>query len=181
YELEQAQPTATTHLTAGYLALCGARGRPNRPEDKASNVNWAIRLVCKYDIKKDAEWARLMSVVFAEARESRIPIDAADQVRLCDALASVEATAAAAADAYEELAAAALDKVRPEHAWLYGRAAQVHGAGTPRGLVLLKMTCQDAAPAAAFYAQRQWNFDDVVYTYLERLASFREKNPEAVP
>jgi Flp pilus assembly protein TadD len=35
-------------FTAGYLALCGAKGRPNQADDKAKNVAWAIRLLSKY-------------------------------------------------------------------------------------------------------------------------------------
>ena len=30
-------------LTAGYLALCGARGKPSQPEAKIQNVVWAVR------------------------------------------------------------------------------------------------------------------------------------------
>ena len=79
-------------LTAGYLALCGAKGKPTQPEDKARNVHWAIRLVAKFDLKRNPEWANLQSHIFAEARSAGLPIALEDQIRLCDVLASVDAT-----------------------------------------------------------------------------------------
>src|SRR5262249_27963573 len=35
-------------VTAGYLALCGARGTPTREDDKARNVAWAISVVTQF-------------------------------------------------------------------------------------------------------------------------------------
>src|SRR5262249_33508133 len=141
YEIESAQPNERTYQAAAYLALCGAKGKPYRPEDKINNVMWAVSLLSRYDVKGDAEWARIGSAVFAEARAHHIAIAAGDQARLCDALASVAATDPEAAEAYEELAATAPDQVRDEHAWLYARAAQIHGIGRERGLVLMARTC----------------------------------------
>ena len=42
YEIESAQPTDKTYQSAAYLALCGAKGKPYRPEDKINNVVWAV-------------------------------------------------------------------------------------------------------------------------------------------
>lgn len=175
YEIEAAQPNDRTYQSAAYLALCGARGKPYRPEDKINNVLWAISLLRQYEVKGDAEWARIYSAVCAEARANHLAVSADDQVRLCDALASVSAADAEAAAAYEELAATAPERIRPEHAWLYARAAQVHCVGNARGLPLLAATCADDSAAAAYFAEREWNFADVVYTYLERLAASREE------
>ena len=55
-------------LTAGYLALCGALGKPSKPEDKVQNVVWAIRLVTQFNAPRDNEWIALVSDLFAEAR-----------------------------------------------------------------------------------------------------------------
>src|SRR5262249_32027937 len=87
-ELEQPRD----YLTAGYLALCGARGKPARPEDRPLNVQWAVRMVCKFNLPNDAEWAGLCSKVFAEARAVGLELAVEDQVQLCDLLASVGAT-----------------------------------------------------------------------------------------
>src|SRR5262249_5901441 len=51
------------HLTAGYLALCGSLGKPTQAEDKPRNVTWAIRLLARFPITGDAEWARIASAV----------------------------------------------------------------------------------------------------------------------
>src|SRR5262249_45365387 len=86
--------------TAGYLALLGARGKPSRPEDKIRNVTWAIRLVDQFTAPGDCEWAGLISAIFVEARELALPIDADDQIYLCEHLLSVKATDPLAAAAY---------------------------------------------------------------------------------
>src|SRR5262249_14841746 len=54
--------------------------------------------------------------------------------------------------------------------WLYCRAAQQHGVRSENDLALFARTCQERAESAAYYAQRQWNFEDVEYLYLERSA-----------
>src|SRR5262249_2898713 len=51
-------------ITAGYLALCGARGKPARPEDRSRNVLWAIRLAAQFTAPGDVEWANLVSAIF---------------------------------------------------------------------------------------------------------------------
>ena len=47
-------------LTAGYLALCAACGKPDRPEDKGPNIAWAIRTIRQFsdEIDSDGEWTR---------------------------------------------------------------------------------------------------------------------------
>src|SRR5262249_815226 len=62
------------HLTAGYLALCGALGKPTQEDDRPRNVAWAIRLLSRFPITGDAEWARICSAVFAAARDLALPV-----------------------------------------------------------------------------------------------------------
>jgi tetratricopeptide (TPR) repeat protein len=175
YEIESTQPTDRTYQSAAYLALCGAKGKPYRPEDKINNVVWAIALLLRFDVKGDAEWARICSAVFAEARAHHIGVAANDQLRLCDTLASVAATDPEAAEAYEELFASAPELVKSEHAWLYARAAQQHGVGGMRGLPLLMQTCREDSGAETYFFQHDWDFGEVVYTFLHRLAASREQ------
>jgi tetratricopeptide (TPR) repeat protein len=105
YEMEDPKDP----LTAGYLALCGAKGKPTRPEDKEKNVLWAIRLVGKLSFPQNAEWAKLLSHLFAEARSASVAVPREDQERLCDVLVSVDAIDPLAAAAYAELATALLE------------------------------------------------------------------------
>jgi tetratricopeptide (TPR) repeat protein len=158
-------------LTAGYLALCGARGKPTQVEHKQRNVVWAIRLLAGFDLPGSAEWAGLCSGVFAEARDLSLPLAVEDQVRLCDTLAAAGATDPAAAAAYAHLTATAPDAVRSEHAWLYCRAAQQHGYGGPQDLDLFARAFADGTSFRAFCAQRQWDIEEIEFTYLERFAS----------
>src|SRR5262249_12943834 len=125
------------YLTAGYLALCGAKGKPTRPEDKDKNVAWAVWLVSQFQAPGDREWADLLNQIFAEARSLRLPVPVPDQVRLCEALAAVDATDPVSAAGFAHLAETLARQkgepetqrvFRPEYAWLYGRAAQQHGA-----------------------------------------------------
>jgi tetratricopeptide (TPR) repeat protein len=158
---------------AGYLALCGALGKPIRDEDKARNVEWAIALLARYDMPGDLEWARINSAVFAEARKLGIAISVENQVRLCDVLAGVNAVDAEAAAAFAQFAATAPDQVRPVHAWLYCHAAHVHGFTSEQDLALFGITFRDESAAAGFYAQRKWDLEAVALTYLERCAAQR--------
>jgi tetratricopeptide (TPR) repeat protein len=158
------------HLTAGYLALCGALGKPSQEGDKAKNVAWAIRLLARFDAPGDAEWARLNSLIFAEARAVPLPIPVEDQGRLCNLLASVDAVDLRAAAAYDQLAATSPADLRSEHAWLYSQASvqQVWTGG--QDLSLLARTVLEAEPARAFFSKRHWDFDAVEYACLERHA-----------
>jgi tetratricopeptide (TPR) repeat protein len=158
---------------AGYLALCGALGKPIREEDKARNVEWAIALLMRYDMPGDSEWARINSAVFTEARKLGIPVAVENQVRLCDVLASVKAVDAEAAAAYAQLAATSPDQVRPVYAWLYCRAAHVHDFTSDQDLALFGITFRDETSASAFYAERQWDLETGALTYLERCAAQR--------
>ncbi|HZT81562.1 MAG TPA: tetratricopeptide repeat protein, partial [Gemmataceae bacterium] len=169
--LEQEEPK--NPFTAGYLALCGAMGKPLQPEDKVKNVLWAVRLLSRFDVPNNTEWARIYSTVFVEARLHGIAVPAEDQVRLCDVLAGVSATDPAAAAAYAHLAATAPDAVRSEYAWLYCKAAREHGFSCDRDLDLFGRTFREEPAARAFYQQRGWDFDEVAFTYLERCAAQR--------
>ena len=161
------------HLTAGYLALCGALGKPQQETDRSKNVAWSIRLLSKYEVYGDAEYANLCSRVFAEARTLEMPVAAEDQVLLCDNLSSVFATDALAAAAYDYLAVSHPESLRPEHAWIYCQAAHLNQLSGARDLELFARTFQDAEAAGQFFAQRGWDFDAVEFTYLERAAKAR--------
>src|SRR5262249_4799403 len=97
-----------------------------------------------------------------------------------DVLASVNATDPQAAASYLHLAGTAPEFLRPEHAWLYGRAAQQYGLPGPGDLDLFARIfgpdpggADGQAAARAFYAPRQWDIDEVEYTYLEHAAAQR--------
>jgi tetratricopeptide (TPR) repeat protein len=169
--LEQEEPK--TPLTAGYLALCAALGKPNRPEDKPNNVQWAIRLLARYDLPGDAQRARLSSRVFSEARALGLAVAREDQVRLAEALRSVHATDPSAAAALAHLAATHPETLRPEHAWLYCRAAQQHGVTSDQDLLLFGIAFRDPAAMREFFTEQQWDFDEVTFTYLECWAAHR--------
>jgi|GEM_PF-970182 len=164
------QESPPNPLTASYLALCAAKGMPTQPEVRAKNVAWAVHLLSQFHVPTNAEWASVCNAVHAEARSLGLPIPTEDQLRLCDALAAVQAADARAAAAYEHLMASAPAAVRPEHAWLYCRAAQQHRLRGGRELDLFALTFSHAAAARTFYEQRQWDFNELEYAYLERQA-----------
>jgi tetratricopeptide (TPR) repeat protein len=157
-------------LTAGYLALCGAKGKANKPEDVPLNIAWAIRTVTQFTAPRDAEWAGLVSDIFAEARRQNVPVSLDDQLYLCEHLLSVDACDADAADAYHHLQASHPGAMRPEYAWLYCRAAALHGVEGEHALTLFALTFADQAAVRAYFEARQWRFEDVEYAYLERAA-----------
>jgi tetratricopeptide (TPR) repeat protein len=164
--MEQTQDRITT----GYLALCGARGTPTRPEDKIENVSSAIRLISPFTAPGDAEWAGLASAIFAEARAIGLVQNKDDQLYLCEHLASVHASDAAAADGFHHLQATYPEAVRSEYAWLFCRAAQAQGAKGPLSLSFFARTFTDPGPARAYFAEQGWDFDALEITYLERAA-----------
>src|SRR5262245_45791366 len=115
--LEQEQPKSP--ITAGYLALCGALGKPTNLDDKPKNINWSLRLLASFPLPTSAEWATLACDVHAEARRFNVAVGLEDQRLLCDSLAGLHAFDAKAAVAYGHLAATHPEAVRPEHAFLY--------------------------------------------------------------
>ncbi|MBL8793828.1 MAG: tetratricopeptide repeat protein [Planctomycetia bacterium] len=173
-------------FTAGYLALCGALGKPNRVEDKPNNVAWAIRLIGKFHEQflttpprpELPEWAGLCSAIFAEARDAHITPAVEDQQACCQVLAAVAAADEAAAAAYDQLAQTQFDAVQPVQAWLYGRAAQQHGFRGQRDLDLFALTFRQRAEASAYFAERAWDFPEVEVVYLQRWA---EQEPGRFP
>jgi tetratricopeptide (TPR) repeat protein len=167
--LEQEEPKGP--FTAGYLALCGALGKPTQLDDKPKNVAWAIRLLARYPLTGNAEWAGLISAVLAEARALEMPLGLDEQLLLCDTLASVNATDPQAAAGYAHLAATFPEAVRPGYAWLYVRAATAAGVSSPHDLLLFSLTFRDPGPAREHFAKQQWSFDEVEYKYLERSAA----------
>jgi Flp pilus assembly protein TadD len=160
-------------LTAGYLALCGARGKPIQSEDKVRNVEWAIALLGRFTLPGNAEWARIYGAVFAEARSLGLSSAVDDQVKLCDVLQSIDAVDPESAAAYSQLAAVSPELLRPEFAWLYCRAAQIHGYTSAQDLDLFARTFRDESAAREFYSAHQWNLDETAFTYLERCAAQR--------
>ncbi|HEY7327315.1 MAG TPA: tetratricopeptide repeat protein [Gemmataceae bacterium] len=167
--LEQEEPKDP--FTAGYLALCGALGKPTNADDKPRNVAWAIRLMARHPVMGNAEWAGLQSAVHAEARRMSMDVGMEEQLQLCDVLASVNATDPRAAEAYAHLAATYSEAVKPKHAFLYVRTATLHGCTSARDLDLFARTFVESATARAFFDEQQWNFDDAEYLYLERSAA----------
>ncbi len=101
-------------LTAGYLALCGAKGKPSKDADKARNIAWAIQLVSRFTSPGDEEWVDLVSAIFAEARELGVGINRNDQIYLCEHLLSVKAADPPAADAFHHLQSTSPEDMRPE-------------------------------------------------------------------
>jgi tetratricopeptide (TPR) repeat protein len=174
HELEEGRD----RITAGYLALCGAKGKPARPEDKARNLQWAIRLLTQFSGLGDAEWTALASAIFTEARLANLPVAPADQLYLCDHLASVNAVDSEAAEAYHHLMGSAAGQVKSEYAWLYCRAAEQHGHTGAFTLPLFALTFQEEAQAREFFRKNQWDFGEVEFTYLERTAALQ---PGAFP
>jgi hypothetical protein len=165
-------------LTAGYLALCGAEGKPARPEDKLENIAWAIRLVTRFNAPGDAEWAGVLNRIFAEARHNNIPFTFDDQLYLCEHLVSVKATDKVAAEAYHCLLASAPALMRPEYAWLYCRSDHEHDVGLERELDLYTLTFANREAARAYYAEQGWSFEEIELMFLRRAA---EKAPGRYP
>jgi tetratricopeptide (TPR) repeat protein len=174
HELEEGRD----RVTAGYLALCGARGKPARPEDKARNVSWAVRVVSQFSAPGDVEWASLLSQIFAESRSLDIALPAEDEVLLCDQLASVHAADPHAAEAYHHLAAAHPQALKSPHAWLYCRAAQQHNLGGAHAVDLFARTFAERDQAREYFTARGWDFDAIEYTFLARAA---EQQPGQFP
>ncbi|MBI1917924.1 MAG: tetratricopeptide repeat protein [Planctomycetes bacterium] len=158
-------------LTAGYLALCGARGRPQQADDKPKNVAWAIRQVARFDVTGDREFAALMNDIYGEARELNMAVSCEDQVRLCNVLASVRACDPPAAAAYDQLGHDYPDALVPVYAWLYCRAAVQHNVKSDRDRQLFARTFRDRGPAQTFFASEGWDLEEVEYLFLERSAA----------
>ena len=157
-------------LTSGYLALCGAGGKPARPEDKLENIAWAIRLVTQFNAPGDPEWVAILNRIFAEARHHAIPFTNDDQLYLCEHLVSVKAFDALSAQSFHHLMATAPTLMNPEYAWLFCRADQLHDVGGDNVLALYMMTFANRDAASSFYAERGWSFDDVELMFLRRAA-----------
>lgn len=157
-------------ITAGYLALCGASGKPSRPEAKLQNIAWAIRLVTQFNAPRDAEWADLLGRIFAAARTDQIPFTNDDQLYLCEHLTSVKATDKLAAQAFHHLLATAPELMHPEYAWLFCQADQLHDVGGDRALALYIRTFADRDAARAYYEAQGWSLDDVERMFLRRAA-----------
>lgn len=174
HELEQPKD----RVTAGYLALCGAKGKPAREEDRGRNLAWAVRVVAQFSAPGDVEWAGLLNEIFAEARVLDMAVAPQDQLYLCDHLMSVSATDPLAADAYHYLQASHPESLRPPHAWLYCRAAQQHNLSGPHALELFARTFADGDQVREFFTQRGWDFDLLEYTFLARAAAL---NPGRFP
>jgi len=165
-------------ITAGYLALCGAGGKPPRPEDKLENIAWAIRLVTQFNAPGDPEWVGILNRIFAEAREHAIPLQRDDQLYLCEHLVSCKSCDAISAQAYHFLIASEPSQVHPEYAWLYCRADEQHQVGGDRMLDLYALTFANPDAVRAYYTEHGWNLDDVELMFLRRAS---ERAPGRFP
>ena len=87
-------------------------GTPERPEDRASNLQWAVQLVTRFKILRDREWARICRSVLAEARAAGVAVPAEQQTPLCDVLASVDHSLARSMEQIPALAEAGVGIVR---------------------------------------------------------------------
>lgn len=157
-------------LVVGYLALCGAMGKPSQPEDKPKNVTWAIRQLLRFNLPGDMDFTGIMSTVFAEARKLKLPLGKEEQLRLCDALFAVRATEPEAAAAYDQLAQQFPDASGDAHALMYCRAAVQHNFRGARDSDFFVRTLRNRSSALSFYTQHGWDLDEVEYLHLERTA-----------
>jgi tetratricopeptide (TPR) repeat protein len=157
-------------LTAAYLALCAARGRPQQPEDKPKNVAWAVRQLARFDVRGDVEYAAVASAIHGEARALNLAIAREDQVRVCDLLASVQAHDAEAAGAYDRLARDFPDALAPVYAWLYCRAAVEHDFKGERDAELFALAFRDRTTAQTYFNGQNWDLDEAEFVYLDRSA-----------
>lgn len=159
--------------TVAYLALCAARATTAPSAAGRENVTWALGQLGRFDGRGEAEWADVCNAVLARARAEGVAVPAEEQVRWCDLLASAEATSADAAAAYACLARCAPERLRSEHAWLYGQAAQRHGVVADAELDLFARIFGDRQAARGFYEERGWDLEEVEYAYLSRWADRR--------
>jgi tetratricopeptide (TPR) repeat protein len=173
---EQEEPKQP--LTAGYLALCGALGKPKQEEDRPKNVAWAIQLLARFQLVGDADLARISSRLLTEARALRLPVSVDQRIHLCQALVSAYATEPQDAEAYDDLAANAPEAVQSAHAYLYCRAAAQHGFRGRADLDLFARAFHDWSGMQEFFTARQWSFEDAEFAYLQRWA---EQRPGTFP
>jgi tetratricopeptide (TPR) repeat protein len=157
-------------LTAGCLALCAARGKPDKPDDKGPNVAWAVRTVQQFQGLGDREWVGVVLGVFDDARLLDMALSAQDHEFLCAHLVSIQATDSAAAAAYHQLAAEYPEALKPDYAWLYCRAALVHNLAHEQSLRLYARTFQTADAAKAYYTEHNWDFEELEYAFLKQAA-----------
>lgn len=165
-------------LTAGYLALCGGLGKPSNSSDKPKNILWAIRLLSRYSMPGNQEWATIYNQVFEEARSNQIPLTEDDQVELCNVLSSVKAIDRLAAAAYSHLAETFPHRFSLLYGWLYCQSATVHSLVGPLDLKLFTLIFQEEKQTQTFFEQQRWDIDAVRHRYLERWSKY---NPGRYP
>jgi tetratricopeptide (TPR) repeat protein len=171
---------AKDRLTSGYLALCSAKTAPANPADLPSNLAWALKTVTPFSAPGDAEWIDLITQIFTAARLANVPLSLDDQLYLCEHLASVHASDAPAAGAFQQMFEEHAQYVRPEYAWLYSQAIATHGEVETASLPLLELALHDRAAARAYFADQGWDFDAVERAYLQRSAKARPGQIPAV-
>lgn len=164
----------STPRTTGTLALCLARARG----DRVANSRRALALVASMSVRGDAHWARLAASVFAAAQAAGIPISEAEIRELSEVLTSTDATDPVAANVYDLLAERAPAALRPETAWLYARAAQLHNARGQHDRELLDRAFTQRDDIRRYFAEREWDFDAAERLYLRRWA---ERSPGTFP
>jgi tetratricopeptide (TPR) repeat protein len=165
-------------FTAGYMALCAAMGKPTKEGDKARNVTWALKLLAKYPVLENVEWANLLREVHLEARKNEVVVAQEDQELVCDALASVQAHDPKSATLFVHLAQTHPQAIKPIYAWLYTQAATVHGVTSGVDLELFARTFLQRDKASGFFAQQKWDLAATEFVYLQRAA---DRSPGRFP
>jgi tetratricopeptide (TPR) repeat protein len=165
-------------MTAAHLALCAACAQPDRPGDKGPNVAWAIQTLRRFEGFGDPQWIGILVKVFGEAQKLNMALGGEDQAFLCDHLLSIQATDREAATAYHRLAIEYPALLKPPYAWLYCRAAMLHGLDHDRSLDLFSLTFQTAADARTYFVKQNWDFEELEYTFLQEAAA---RAPGAFP
>ena len=174
HELENPKDPTTT----GYFALCGAKGKPANPEDKANNVSWAVWLVRDYKAPGNREWVSLLQQIHEEAREAKVALAVEDRVHLCEHLASLDGADESAAHAYGQLYLQHPQAFQPQWGWLFSKAVEQRDLDDPRLLEILQQVFREEASAREFFEAKKWIFASTEYSFLKKSS---QHQPGQVP
>ncbi|MFM7149262.1 MAG: tetratricopeptide repeat protein, partial [Gemmataceae bacterium] len=155
-------------MTAAYLALCGALGKPTNPEDKPRNLTWAMNLFTRFSVPSNAEWVSLIRAVAHEADRTGHPLTLEQRIQVLDALTSIQAMDASAVNAYRRLYAEHPAAVRPIYLWLVARAVTRDVPPLPSDLPILNSVMAEVSAAREYFDQQGWDFSDVEYLFLKQ-------------
>jgi tetratricopeptide (TPR) repeat protein len=159
-------------LIGATLALCAARGRPPRAEDRPKNVAWAVRLLAQGQVAAaDArEWGLAAIGVIAEARLLGIAVPQALLQSVVQVLVDQRIVEPDTVDVIDLWATSTPESLQPEHAWLYAISSAIHARCGQRDLDIFALMFRDVEAARAAFLERDWDFDLVHYAYLARWA-----------